>query len=125
MDLKTITIELTAKQMEAVKNLEERGLTIGDALERLVEIQDAALKTGDDLLNNKINEAEEKKLSLEKALSMATEELNILNKLKDTSLDFKEKQAIFENEYANIGDDYQSKVQQLKQNTKHFSFLKR
>ena len=56
---------------------------------------------------------------------MATEELNILNKLKDTSLDFEEKQAIFENEYANIGDDYQSKVQQLKQNTKHFSFLKR
>ena len=111
--------------MEAVKNLEERGLTIGDALERLVEIQDAALKTGDDLLNNKINETEQKKASLEKALSMATEELNILNKLKDTSLDFKEKQAIFENEYANIGDDYQSKVQQLKQNTKHFSFLKR
>lgn len=125
MDSKTITIELTAKQLEIVKNLEERGLTIGDALERLVEIQDAALKTGDDLLNNKINEAEEKKATLEKALSMATEELNILNKLKDTSLDFKEKQAIFENEYANIGDDYQSKVQQLKQNTKHFSFLKR
>ena len=58
MDSKTITIELTAKQVEAVKNLEERGLTIGDALERLVEIQDAALKTGDDLLNNKINETE-------------------------------------------------------------------
>ena len=125
MDLKTITIELTAKQVEAVKKLEERGFTVGEALERLVEIQDAALKTGDDILTNKITEAEEKKASLEKALSMATEELNILNKLKDTSLDFEEKQAIFENEYANIGDDYQSKVQQLKQNTKHFSFLKR
>lgn len=125
MDLKTITIELTAKQMEAVKNLEERGLTIGEALERLVEIQDTTLKTGDELLKNKINKTEEKKASLEKALSMATEELNILNKLKDASLDFEEKQAIFENEYANIGDDYQSNVQQLKQNTKHFSFIKR
>lgn len=125
MKLTTITVELTEKQVEIVKKLEERDMTIGDALERLIEIQEGAIKTGNEMLDNKINETEEKKAALERALEMATEELNVLSKLKDTSLDFKEKQSIMENEYANIGDDYQSEVQKIKENTKHFSFLRR
>lgn len=125
MEKKTITIELTPIQLEKFELLEKNGISVGEAIEKFVDIHELILNQSSSMLDKEIIQANEKKESLEQALEKANKEIYVLNKLKDTTLNYEEKQAILENEYAHIGDDYQSKVQKIKENTKYFSFLKK
>lgn len=115
---KTITIELTDEQYENLQLLESNGISAGDAFNKLIEIQEAYKTNGYSFVDSKIDEAAQKKAELEKQLEEADKQINLLNQLKDKTLQFEEKQKIIEKEAASFRDsDFQSTVQKIKQNT--------
>lgn len=115
---KTITIELTDNQYETVQLLESKGITVGEAITKLVEIQEAYETNGYAFVDSKIDEANKKKAELEKQIEEADKQITILSKLKDKTLEFEEKQKFIEKEFSSIGDsDFQDTVRKIKQNT--------
>lgn len=121
---KTITLELTDAQYEKIQELEAKGISVGEAIEKLIEIQNAYETLGNAFVDSKMEEAIQNKAKLEKELEEADKKINLLNKFKDKTLEYEEKAEIIEKEFSNIGDtDFQDVVQQIKQNTK-FKFLK-
>ena len=115
---KTITIELTDDQYETVQLLESKGITVGEAITKLVEIQEAYETNGYAFVDSKIDEANKKKAELEKQIEEADKQITILSKLKDKTLEFEEKQKFIEKEFSSIGDsDFQDTVRKIKQNT--------
>ncbi len=110
------TIELTDDQLKKVEILQSNGIGIGDAIDMLFKVKEDVAIQGNKFFDTKIAQATEEKTALEEEIKKIDEEIAIFNKLKDTSLDFEQKQEILEKEYGNIDDSYEVQVQNAKRN---------
>ncbi len=110
------TIELTEEQLQKVEQLEAHGISVGKAIDMLYDVQDNLKEYTNDYLDNKIADANAEKASLEAQLKKLNNELAVFNKLKDTSLDYNQKQEILEKEYSPLDETYEMKVQKVKRN---------
>ena len=110
------TIELTEEQLQKVEQLEAHGISVGKAIDMLYDVQDNLKEYTNDYLDNKIADANAEKASLEAQLKKLNNELAVFNKLKDTSLDYNQKQEILEKEYSPLDESYEMKVQKVKRN---------
>ena len=110
------TIELTEEQMKRVEQLEARGITIGDAIDMLYDLEENLKNYSNTYIDNKIADAHVEKASLEAELKKIEDEIEIYRKLKDSSLDLNQKKEILEKEYSALDDSYEMKAQQFKRN---------
>ncbi|AMK15218.1 hypothetical protein [Methanobrevibacter olleyae] len=115
------TIELSSEQLKKVEILESNGVDVGEAIDILFKIKEDLLVQSDDYFDERINVANNKKSELEEKLHKINQEIRIFNKLKDSSLDFAQKQEILEKEYANIDKTYDVVIQEYKHK---FSWMK-
>ena len=121
METKTITVELSENQYNKFEVLKEKGIGIGEAIDMLFNLQEELESQNNEYFDNKVKEASIKKEELESELSKVNKELDVLGRLKDTSLDYEQKQEILEKEYATIDESYEMEVQARKH---QFSWLK-
>ena len=86
-------IELTQEQEEKVKILMENGVTIGEAIDTLFEL---------------------KEKTLPEIESIADEQLGLLDKIKETSLDVDAKAEALDENYGETDKTYELKAQEIK-----------
>ena len=110
------TIELTEDQLKRVEQLEANDISVGQAIDMLFEVQDKLRVQSNNYIDDKIAEANAEKASLEEQIKKIDDEIVIFNKLKDTSMDFNQKQEILEKEYGSLDETYEMQVQKTKRN---------
>ncbi len=88
--------ELNDEQIEKVKILEENGISVGEAIDFLFEAKEVALSQMDDVNKN----------------------LDVLDKIKDNSLDAEKRMEFLEENYGLSDETYDRKVQDIKHNIK-------
>ena len=72
---------------------------------------------GDEILDiPSLEELNDKKKSLEEEMNKIDQELEVIDKLKDDSLDLSQKKEIIEKEYGALENSYEMKVQSVKRN---------
>lgn len=86
-------IDLTDDQMAKVKELDEQGIGVGDAIDMLFEVREIALP-----------EIE----------AIDKDETVLFNKLKDVALDVDEKTELLDENYSEAEKTYEMKVQDAK-----------
>lgn len=111
-------IELTEEQLKRVDILKENGIDVGEAIDMLFEFKNEILTQTDEYIDKRITEANKQKAELEAQINEIDEELSVIEKLKDNTLNVSEKQKILENEYGESGKSYEMKVQDTKHKIK-------
>lgn len=119
-----ITAELTDEQFEKYELMKENGMEIGDAIDLIFNLRDELKLNNDELLEERLAQLNNKKQSLEEEMAKVDQELGVIDKLKDTALDFEAKNEILEKEYAAIDETYEMKVQELKRGLKWSKLFK-
>ena len=119
-----ITAELTDEQFEKYELMKENGMEIGDAIDLIFNLRDELKLNNDELLEERLDQLNNKKQSLEEEMAKVDQELGVIDKLKDTALDFEAKNEILEKEYAAIDETYEMKVQELKRGLKWSKLFK-
>ena len=119
-----ITAELTDEQFEKYELMKENGMEIGDAIDLIFNLRDELKLYNDELLEERLAQLNNKKQSLEEEMAKVDQELGVIDKLKDTALDFEAKNEILEKEYAAIDETYEMKVQELKRGLKWSKLFK-
>ena len=92
-------IELTDAQAEKVEALKSNGIEVGDAIDMLFDMKDQIFNSSNQILNHNIEKANQEKAELEEKLAKVDKQLSFFDKLKDTTLDFEQKQQLVEQEY--------------------------
>lgn len=85
-------IELTEQQMERVKELESKNISVGDAIDMLFEMKEMALPE----------------------IESFDKEMGIVEKVKETALDVESKAENLEENYGDADKSYEMKVQDVK-----------
>lgn len=111
-------IEFTEEQLEKVDILKKNGIEVGEAIDMLFEFKNEILTQTDEYIDKRITEANKQKAELEAQINEIDEELSIIEKLKDNTLNVSEKQKILENEYGESGKSYEMEVQDIKHKIK-------
>ena len=119
-----ITAELTDEQFEKYELMKENGMEIGDAIDLIFNLRDELKLNNDELLEERLAQLNNKKQSLEEEMAKVDQVLGVIDKLKDTALDFEAKNEILEKEYAAIDETYEMKVQELKRGLKWSKLFK-
>ena len=119
-----ITAELNDEQFEKYELMKENGMEIGDAIDLIFNLRDELKLNNDELLEERLAQLNNKKQSLEEEMAKVDQELGVIDKLKDTALDFEAKNEILEKEYAAIDETYEMKVQELKRGLKWSKLFK-
>ena len=119
-----ITAELTDEQFEKYELMKENGMEIGDAIDLIFNLRDELKLNNDEILEERLAQLNNKKQSLEEEMAKVDQELGVIDKLKDTALDFEAKNEILEKEYAAIDETYEMKVQELKRGLKWSKLFK-
>ncbi len=86
-------IELTPDQEKKVELLKENGLTVGDAIDTLFEL---------------------KEKTLPEIESIADEQIGLIEKIKETSLDVDGKAEVLDDNYGEADKTYELKAQEIK-----------
>ena len=86
-------IELTPDQEKKVEIVKENGLTVGDAIDTLFEL---------------------KEKTLPEIESIADEQLGLIEKIKETSLDIEGKAEVLDGNYGEADKTYELKAQEIK-----------
>lgn len=97
---KKMEVEFTPEQLEKVKLLEENGISVGDAIDKLFEFKEFAYRDSNAYLDNKISQMIVEKEDLESKLSHVDDEINIYSKLKESTMDLDAKMGVVEKEYS-------------------------
>lgn len=133
-----ITAELTDKQYELYKVMQENNLEVGEAIELIFTLREQLQLRNNELLEDRVAELTAKKESLKEEVEKVDEaekssitdeilkiekELGVLDKLKDTTLDIDAKTDILEKEYATIDESYEMRVQAQRHNIKWSKFF--
>ena len=119
-----ITAELNDEQFKKYELMKENGMEIGDAIDLIFNLRDELKLNNDELLEERLAQLNNKKQSLEEEMAKVDQELGVIDKLKDTALDFEAKNEILEKEYATIDETYEMKVQELKRGLKWSKLFK-
>ncbi len=119
-----ITAKLTDEQFEKYELMKENGMEIGDAIDLIFNLRDELKLNNDELIEERLVQLNNKKQSLEEEMAKVDQELGVIDKLKDTALDFEAKNEILEKEYATIDETYEMKVQELKRGLKWSKLFK-
>lgn len=112
----TISVELTPEQLEKVKILEEKGISVGRAIDLLFEAREGIEAQNNNILRYRMNEVSAKKEELTSEIERLDQKLEFYNKLMDTNVSISEKQKMVEKEYSTADETYDVKVQKAKQN---------
>ena len=107
-------IELTDEQYEKVNALKDNGMSVGDAIDALFEMKEAAAIQTDNIIDSKLEEVNREKAELEERLSKLDEDISLFTKLKDTSMDVHQKQKIIGKDYGRPIQTYDETVQNAK-----------
>ena len=133
-----ITAQLTDKQYELYKVMQENNLEVGEAIELIFTLREQLQLRNNELLEDRVAELTAKKESLKEEVEKVDEadkssitdeilkiekELGVLDKLKDTTLDIDAKTDILEKEYATIDETYEMRVQAQRHNIKWSKFF--
>ena len=133
-----ITAQLTDKQYELYKIMQENNLEVGEAIELIFTLREQLQLRNNELLEDRVAELTAKKESLKEEVEKVDEadkssitdeilkiekELGVLDKLKDTTLDIDAKTDILEKEYATIDETYEMRVQAQRHNIKWSKFF--
>ncbi|MBO7209840.1 MAG: hypothetical protein J6V44_02350 [Methanobrevibacter sp.] len=133
-----ITAQLTDKQYELYKIMQENNLEVGEAIELIFTLREQLQLRNNELLEDRVAELTAKKESLKEEVEQVDEaekssitdeilkieqELGVLDKLKDTTLDIDAKTDILEKEYATIDETYEMRVQAQRHNIKWSKFF--
>ncbi|MCI5736871.1 hypothetical protein [Methanobrevibacter ruminantium] len=129
-----ITAELNDEQFERYQIMQENELSIGEAIDLIFYLRDHYGVRNDQLLEERLeqlilrkseleSEMENSDKDLSSDLSKIAAEMDILEKLKDTTYDFEAKEEILEKEYAAIDETYEMKVQAHKRGIKWGKFF--
>lgn len=94
-------IEFTSEQMEKIKILESKDITVGEAIELLFEMQEEAL-----------NQIAEQK-----------QDDGYIDKIKDTAMDYEIKEALLKKQYEE-NETYDKTVHEAKTNIKWSDYFK-
>lgn len=114
MDTKTITAELNEEQYKKYQIMQENNLSVGEAIDMIFNLREEFEVQANDYLEVRLAELNDKKESLSNEMSSIDNELDILKKIADSPMDFKQKRDVIEKEYASFDDTYDSKVQRAK-----------
>ena len=118
-----ITAELNDEQFKKYEVMKENGMEIGDAIDLIFDLRDEFEINYDELLEERLAILNDKKQALEDEMAKVDQELGVIDKLKDTALDFEAKNEILEKEYATIDETYEMKVQAHKRGVKWGKFF--
>ncbi|MDD6049219.1 MAG: hypothetical protein PUB95_07155 [Methanobrevibacter ruminantium] len=129
-----ITAELNDEQFERYQIMQENELSIGEAIDLIFYLRDHYGVRNDQLLEERLeqlilrkseleSEMENSDKDLSSDLSKIAAEMDVLEKLKDTTYDFEAKEEILEKEYAAIDETYEMKVQAHKRGIKWGKFF--
>lgn len=110
MDTKTITAELNEEQYKKYQIMQENNLSVGEAIDLIFTLREEFELQANDYLEERLAELNDKKESLSKEMSSIDDELNVLKKIVDSPMDFKQKRDIIEKEYASFDETYDIKV---------------
>ncbi len=117
-------IELTESQAEKVEILKENGIEVGEAIDMFFEMKDAVSQSSQDILDLRIQRANEEKAELEEKLAKVEDDISFFNKLNDTALDPSQKQKLIEKEYGFSPKTYDETVQDAKHKVKWSKIFK-
>ncbi|MBO6105390.1 MAG: hypothetical protein J6O99_05800, partial [Methanobrevibacter sp.] len=113
-------------------------LEVGEAIELIFTLREQLQLRNNELLEDRVAELTAKKESLKEEVEQVDEaekssitdeilkieqELGVLDKLKDTTLDIDAKTDILEKEYATIDETYEMRVQAQRHNIKWSKFF--
>lgn len=129
-----ITAELNDEQFERYQIMQKNELSIGEAIDLIFYLRDHYGVRNDQLLEERLeqlilrkseleSEMENSDKDLSSDLSKIAAEMDVLEKLKDTTYDFEAKEEILEKEYAAIDETYEMKVQAHKRGIKWGKFF--
>ncbi len=129
-----ITAELNDDQYKLYKVMEEHDLSIGEAIELIFYLREQYGVRNDQLLEDRLEQLVNKKSEIEEKMENSDHDLSeelgkvnlemeVIEKLKDTAYDFEQKEKILEQEYANIDETYEMKVQAHKRGIKWGKFF--
>lgn len=116
-------IDLTESQAEKVQLLKENGIEVGEAIEMFFDMKDAVSESTNQILDLRIQKANEEKAELEEKLAKVENDISLFDKIKDSTIDSTQKQKIVEKEYGLISKTYDEKVQNEKRKMKWSSFF--
>ena len=117
-------IDLTDAQAEKVQLLKENGIEVGEAIEMFFDMKDVVSESTNQILDLRIQRANEEKAELEEKLAKIEDDLSFFDKIKDTAIDSTQKEKIVQKEYGIISKTYDEKVQDEKRKLKWSSFFK-
>ena len=117
-------IDLTDTQAEKVQLLKENGIEVGEAIEMFFDMKDVFSESTNQILDLRIQRANEEKAELEEKLAKIEDDLSFFDKIKDTAIDSAQKEKIVQKEYGIISKTYDEKVQDEKRKLKWSSFFK-
>ena len=111
-----ITAELTDDQLKKFEIMKEHDMGIGDAIDLIFDLREELKLNNEELLEDRLSELNDKKKSLQEEMNKIDQELEVIDKLKDDSLDLSQKKEIIEKEYGALENSYEMKVQSVKRN---------
>ena len=114
METKTITAELNEEQYKKYQIMQENNLSVGEAIDLIFNLREEFELQANVYLEDRVAELNSKKEDLSKEMSSIDDELNVLTKVADSSMGFKQKRDLLEKEYADVDDTYEVKVQRAK-----------
>ena len=117
-------IDLTDAQAEKVQLLKDNGIEVGEAIEMFFDMKDAVSQSSNEILEMRIQQANEEKAQLEEKLAKIDDDISFFNKVKDNALDSTQKQKIVEKEYGFVTKTYDETVQDAKRKMKWSNFFK-
>lgn len=107
-------IELTESQAEKVEVLNEKGISVGEAIDLLFDIRDDVIDSSDKYIDDRIEMANKQKEELKEQMAKVEDELTLFNKLKESSINPEQKVKIIEREYGKIDKTYDETVHDAK-----------
>ena len=108
-------IDLTESQAEKVQLLKENGIEVGEAIEMFFDMRDVVSESTNQILDLRIQKANEEKAELEEKLAKIENDLSLFDKIKDGTIDSAQKQKIVEKEYTET-KTYDDQIQKVKRN---------
>lgn len=128
-----ITAELNDEQFKKYQIMQENNLSIGELIDLVFYLRDQYGVRNHQLLEDRLAELTEKRKVLEEKmdsdeditdeLERVIREIDVVEKLTDTTLDVDSKMKILEKEYAPIDETYEMKVQAHKRGVKWGKFF--
>lgn len=129
-----ITAELNDEQFKRYQIMQENNMSIGELIDLVFYLRDQYGVRNNQLLEDRLAELTEKRKDLEDKMESSDEditdelervirEIDVVEKLADTTLDVDSKMKILEKEYAPIDETYEMRVQAHKRGVKWGKFF--